>query len=172
MAKNKIEVGSVWSRHSFGTVVSVSKTQVLVRNEAGKEWPVGLDLFDDEFKTAKNGSFSSTTKLSRTEIIEKFESLQRQAVVVNFNKKVDKADLISNIQKVFRSNAGIPGVEQITKLVAADLDGENRTMTGYHFGNRDNFGRIHFTEVGQGARLVDPRTINWFIADDVKYEAR
>lgn len=160
---SKVEVGAAWSRHSFGKVLAVTPTAVTVENEAGKSWQVDPKLFADEFKTSSESDFTKTESLSRTATIQKFENLVGQAVTVNFNKKVDKADLL---KKVCACKSNLAAV---IKTLEDGLDGEERTMTGYHRGARDDFGRLHFTELGQGGRLVDPRTINWFIADGVKY---
>ena len=52
--------------------------------------------------------------------------------------------------------------------------GEERTMIGRHYGVTDEFGRLRFTamEKDGGLRLVDPRTVEWAIIDNIKYELK
>lgn len=156
------KVGASWSRHSFGKVTEVTAQAVTVKNEAGKTWQVDPKLFQDEFKTSSENDFSKVEKLSRTEVIQKFEGFVGQAVTVNFNKKVDAKELISKAE-------GLASKKSIITLLKASLDGEERTMVGYHKGNHDDFGRLHFKEMDSGMKLVDPRTINWFVTDGIKY---
>lgn len=186
-----IKKGNVWSRHSFGIVKEVGPSAVTVQNEYGKEWNVGLDLFNDEFKTVSNDPLDckNTVKLSQTDLATKFEEFSRVAITVNFFKKLDQKELLAKISESFdKAKTKAAAQTEVRKVLAESLSGEERTLTGYHYGARDTFGRLHFTFVETGTdgtqvtfrpsdpkvydkrhRLVDPRTINWFIADGTKY---
>ena len=191
--KNKsttIKPGFVWSRHSFGSVIKTTAQAVTVQNEVGKEWEVGLDLFKDEFEVVGfESDHTETVKLSQTELSQKFLDLPRQVVSVNFNKKVEDKETLGLVQAAWvRSKVAFDiKVKEILKDL---LTGEERTMRGYHYGTRDGFGRIHFTELAtyptgglseraptegqydKRHRLVDPRTINWFISEGIRYQVK
>lgn len=193
MTKRKIKKGDVWSRHSFGSVVDVGAAAITVQNEYGKTWQVGPDLFNDEFLAVSSDPLDYVTiaKLSQTDLASKFEEFSRTAVTVNFNKKLDPKDLMAKVSDAFASSKNKPAAEaEVRRILQENLAGEERTLVGFHYGARDTFGRLHFTLVetdknGQQTslrptdnsydkrhRLVDPRTINWFIADGVKYVAK
>lgn len=183
-------LGQVWSRHSFGTVTGVSPTAIRVMNEFGREWEVDPKLFADEFSAVGTTTTGQVVKLTQTELSTKFAELPRQAVTVNFNKKLDEKELIKQVQAL--SGLTKPVFDKKVKELLSDgVRGEERTMMGYHYGGTDAFGRIHFTEIAPDKngkqtmlkpadgktydarhRLVDPRTVNWFIAEGVRYEVK
>ncbi len=160
--------GEKWSRHSYGKVVGLNLVDntVIVQNETGFEWQVGMPIFEKEFKLAT--PFQKEEKLNQTDLIRKIEENQRIAMTVNFNKQVDEKTVADKVEGMIKEGK-VPTRRTLLKRVRELLVGEERTMVGRHSGAKDDRGRLHFTDMDKGPRLVDPRTINWAIIDGVKY---
>jgi len=81
------------------------------------------------------------------------------------------------------NNTAPKDVEKAFKAtVKRALEGEERLMVGRHFGSLDVNSRLHFVDMQIAKdpskdydtrnRLVDPRTINYFICRGVKYQVK
>lgn len=174
---NKIKQGDVFSRTSYGKVVANKGTSLIIENEKKLQWQIDKNIVESEFSFAD--SFSETKKMTRTELIELFKNNSRVAVTVNFNKKVDQKAVKDRLYELYPNKGSILSEAQfkkeVGKVVKEALEGEERTMRGYHVGSQDDTGRFYFQDldVADGRpRQVDPRTINWVIVDNVKYEVK
>ena len=177
---DKVKVGDVYSRHSFGKVIDI-QTQfdhhtrthhkvATIQNANGDKWTIGMSVVELEFTIA--GQFESEESLSRTALIELMKSFPRTAMTINFNKKVkttDNADQILDLINTAIKTGKAPTKTVVRKLAADQQVGDERTMVGYHVASFDEHGRLKFQESDKGQRLVDPRTINWAIINRVKY---
>ena len=86
------------------------------------------------------------------------------------------------IMKSYESSTPKTMEAAIKKAVKHGLEGEERVMIGRHYGASDDFGRVHFVdmEVVKDAskdydtrmRLVDPRTLQHLIVNNVKYNLK
>lgn len=181
---DKLKVGDVFSRHSFGRVIGFQDNPaggdklVQVENESGMKWCVSRDVLEKEFTT--NSQFASEKKVSATELASLFLNAKFTALTVNFNKKVETKEITKKLLALYPNKGGKSGLiskDDFKKLVKQEVDsllvGEERTMSGYHKGAVDVNGRVHFVDLeagtGYNMRLVDPRTINWVIYNGVKY---
>lgn len=160
---SKVKVGSVFSRHSFGVVTASDGYTYKLRNTDGFEWAISKDILAQEFSFADQ--HDTEAKVSRSEAIEILTKNSHTAMTVNFDKKLDPADVAAALQ----GGKGQLSDRDWQKAVAAALVGENRTMIGHHMGEFDEHQRLKFEEHGQGRRLVDPRTINFIVVNRVKY---
>jgi hypothetical protein len=71
---------------------------------------------------------------------------------------------------------------KLKKAVKKALEGEERVLVGRLLGTKDDFGRFHVIDMDIAEdksksydvrqRLVDPRTLNWLIVKNVKYEVK
>jgi hypothetical protein len=167
-----LKAGDKWSRHSYGTVLAVDRGTIRVENEHGLKWNIDTDLFEKEFNVADQ--FQATEKVTRTEMVEKITSAARLVMTVHFRKKPDHKDLVSAVTDLLDSKATRPKPRALSSLLKKATAGEERTMVGRHHGSSDEFGRLQFTamEKGGGLRLVDPRTVEWCIIDNVRYEVK
>jgi len=174
-SKSKVSAlspGDKWSRHSYGQVVRPDSQSVIVKNENGLEWSIDANLFEKEFNVA--GQFQTVEKLSRTEMVEKIVSAARLVMTVHFRKKPDHKTLVEAVTRLLDGVVERPRPRALSKLLKDTTAGEERTMIGRHYGTSDDFGRLQFTamETGGGLRLIDPRTVEWAIIDNVKYELK
>ena len=167
---SKVKVGSVFSRHSFGKVLDKGTDRgteyFKIQNLEGKTWTITADIVEAEFSFADQ--FETTETVSRTRAIEVLTENPYRSITISFRKKVDHKEVAKELAK---------GQEQLTKRqwtkkVKDLLAGEERTMEGYHTGTFDEHRRLRFNESGKGARLVDPRTVDWMIVGRTKYKVK
>jgi len=161
---SKIAIGSVWTRHSSGTVVGKRADRYTLRNEKGFEWDVvGHNIMEAEFAFADQ--HDSETTESRTSILEALKTHPSTAMTINFNKKADPKFVASELAKGQGGESDRAWNKKVKDLMA----GEERTMVGHHAGAFDEHQRLRFFSAAEGPRLVDTRTINWVICGRVKY---
>ena len=164
----KVKPGSVFSRHSHGTVLAVQPTArgsaYSMRNEYGFEWVIqGSDILENEFSFADQ--HEDEAKESRTKIIEVLTDNVRTAMTICFKKKPD----FKHISKVLADGKGSLSDRAWDKKVKDLCEGDERVMVGYSTGQFDEHQRLKFIEQGAGPRLVDTRTIQWMIVGRVKH---
>lgn len=177
---SELKTGSILSETQFYEVAKVVGDKVQLKNDNGENIVVTKQYAESLLNSADQ--FTSTEKLSRTELVEKFMSSTGVALTANFNKKVDEKDVLSEIMNVHQNTAPKDVEKAFKSSIKKALEGEQRTMIGRHWGNKDEFGRVHFVDmqIAKDAsksydvrqRLVDPRTLNWFIARGVKYQVK
>jgi hypothetical protein len=160
----KIKVGSVFSRHSFGKVMAIDthNGMMTIQNSNGDSWSIGAQIMEKEFSFAEQ--FESEETVSRTRIIELLTDNPRTAMTIQFNKKPDPKKIAKELEGGKTGTA-----KDWTAKVKSLLQGDERTMIGYHVCSFDEHRRLRFNETDKGQRLVDPRTLNWMIVDCVKY---
>jgi len=165
----RIEVGSVFSRHSHGKVTNITTDRggrkvYTLRNEHGKEWDVlGSDLLEWEFSFADQ--FDNEITDSRSKINEILLENRRIAMTVCFRKKAKDAAAA----KILAEGQGDLSDRAWLKKYRETTAGEERVMIGHHSGALDEHQRLRFIEQDKGPRLVDTRTTQWVICDRTKY---
>ena len=161
---SKIAIGSSWSRHSYGTVVGRRGNRFTLRDESGFEWDIdGANIMEAQFSFADQ--HTSTVKESRSVINEIIMSHRAQAMTVCFKKKAKHTD----VAKALKDGKGDMSDRAWSKHVKELIEGEERVMVGHHSGVVDEHQRLKFIESGKGPRLVDTRTTQWVIVDQIKY---
>lgn len=181
MKFNKLKVGEVLSETQFYTVDKTKDSKVQLSNDDGESIVVTKE-YAEKFLTSSN-QFTTTKKLSRTELTDKVMSSPRIAMTVNFDKQLKPADVINNlVDELHGSTKGTAASFKKKVKAALDLKGENRTMVGRHYSSMNELGRLQFTDMkaikkvdaayDSRQRLVDPRTLNWAIINGVKYEVK
>jgi hypothetical protein len=161
---SKVKVGSVFSRHSHGTVVSVRDGYYTLRNDGGFEWEIhGDNILENEFSFADQ--HDEEIRESRTRIIEIMNENGHTAMTVVYRKKPDP----KHVAKELAKGKGKTSDRAWNKKVKDLVDGELRTMVGYHTNSFDSFDRLRFHEHGKGPRLVDPRTVELLIVARQKF---
>lgn len=169
-----LKPGEVLSEQQYYRVLEKKANKVILKNDSGEIIQVDADYVENCLQSGEQ--FEKIQKVSRTEIIEKFINHSRTAMTVNFNKKLKEEEIKKQLYDLkFRNKTEYK--KEIDRVI--DLKGEERTMTGRHNGRVDEFGRVLFIDMqiekenSKGydvrQRLVDPRTINWCIIDNVKY---
>lgn len=127
-------------------------------------------------------TFAKEEKVNKTELAEIFMANPRVAMTVCFYKQVKEADVTAEIMKAYEGSTIKTMEAAIKKAVKKGLEGEERVMIGRHHGTQDEFGRVNFVdmEVQKDAtkaydnrfRLVDPRTLQYVIVNNVKYSLK
>jgi len=164
----KVEVGSVFTRHSFGVVTKVDPVakKLFLKNTAGVEWEISNDILEHEFSFADQ--YDTTETVSRTRAIEIMMENVGTAMTVNYHKKLEP----KVVAAALKAGQGKTSDRDWQKLVEGHLVGEERTIVGRHHGRFDEHQRLHFEEHDVGARLVDPRTIQWLIVNRTRYNVK
>lgn len=176
-----ITKGQILSESQFYLVEEVkSNGNIIVKDDNGTKVELSKEYADKMLSSAH--SFTKEEKVNKTDIANLFLSNSRVAMTVCFNKQVKEADVVAEITKAI-SNATLAEMEKaIKKGVKKAIIGEERIMIGRHYGASDEFGRIHFVDMeitkdltknyDIRMRLVDPRTINWLIVNNIKYSLK
>lgn len=160
----KVDVGTLWSRHSFGEVIGkmVDPEHGLIfnlRSDDGLEWGISSRVFEKEFSTADQSE--TTEKLSRTKVIDILKENPRTTMTVTYHKKPDH----KAIAALLEAGKGEFTTRKWNKTVKDAIAGEVCVVSGYHTGAFDGHQRLYFTKVGgklaanKRFRLVDTRTI-------------
>ena len=160
----KIAIGSVWSRHSYGTVTGRVGNRFTLRSEEGMEWDVdGANIMEAQFSFADQ--HTQEIKESRSTINEMILANRGIAMTICYKKKAKHTD----VAKALAEGKGDMSDRAWSKHVKDLIEGEERVMIGHHSGTLDEHQRLKFIESGKGPRLVDTRTTQWVIVDRTKY---
>lgn len=169
--------GEVLSETQYYKVVKKSGNKVQLVNDLGENIVVDNNYVNTCLTSA--AQFEKEEKISKTEAAAMFIANPYTAIMANFNKQVKEADVVKEIMTVYEDSTPKTMGEAVKKAVRRALHGEERTIVGRHTGNQDEFGRVNFTDMelekdptkdyDTRLRLVDPRTLNWFILRNTKY---
>lgn len=164
----KVKEGDVFSRHSFGKVIAIHRglNRIELRNSEGLQWHVDATILEQEFSFGNQ--YDGEEEVSRTDAIKAMMENPRTAMTINFNKKADP----KTVAKELAAGQGAMSAKEWNAKVSALMDGEERTMIGWHFGGMDAHGRLNFIEEANGPRLIDPRTINYVIVGRKRYNVK
>lgn len=178
-----MQKGEILSELQFYTVKEVSSTNIILTTDNNQDITVTAKYADAMLNSADD--HATTEKITRTELVSKFLSSTRVAMTVNFNKKIKEAEVKKEIVNLYPNKGGkIISQADFKKEVGRmlDLKGEERTMIGRHYGSQDENGRVSFIDMNAERdtskdydtrfRLVDPRTLNYLIVENVKYEVK
>jgi len=162
---SKVKIGSVFTRHSFGVVEEINGEDYILRNDQNKIWKVeGNALLEAEFSFADQYGFSE--KKSRTEINEIIAGNPRTAMTICYRKKPNHTEIAK------KTSTGKPdgmSDRKWSSTIKAMIAGEERVMVGYHTNSFDAHQRLQFIEHDTGPRLVDTRTVEWVIVNQVRF---
>lgn len=172
----KLVVGESLSETQFYKVEKIAGNQVQLVNENGDQIVVNDDYVNKALASASQ--FESTEKVTKTRLAEIFFENSRVAMTVMFNKQVDPKKVSENVSSIY-DQLGIGMTKQdFEKKIKAvmNIKGDERVMVGRHYGGIDVNGRVSFVDMnvtsGINTRLVDPRTLNYIIVNNVKYQVK
>ena len=177
MKFNKLKKDDICSETQFYTVSKIVGDKVQLRNDSGTDIVVDNKYAEACLNSADQ--FTSEEKITMTEAAAKFIASTGVAITVNFNKQVKEADVVKEIMEAYSSSTPKEIESKVKKSIKSALTGIERVMRGRHYGSMNELGRIQFIDMEEPRdsakdydprmRLVDPRTINWFICRGVKY---
>lgn len=182
MEFSKLKSGEVLSESQYYKVVKTQGDKVQLVNDEGSNIVVNKDYVENCLSSASQ--YSSEEKVTKTKLAEILTSNARQAMTVCFNKQVKPEDVQKKLSALYKDfGLGLTQEDYDKKVKAAlNLVGEERVMVGRHYGSPDVNGRINFVDMtlerdssktyDTRLRLVDPRTINYIIVNNVKYKLK
>lgn len=176
-----MQKGNILSESQFYIVEAVnSDGSLVVMDDNNNKIQLSKEYATKLLQSAH--TFTEEKKISKTELAEVFTVNTRIAMTVCFFKQVKEADVTAEIMKAYEGSTIKTMEAAIKKAVKKGLEGEERVMIGRHYGVTDDFGRVHFVdmEVAQDSsktydvrqRLVDPRTLQYIIVNNVKYSIK
>lgn len=178
MKYSKIKNGEVFSESQHYVATKITPTHLTLKPDSGDEIEVDK-AYAETFLTSGQQVNNPDENISKTQAAELFLANPYVAMTVNFNKKVDREAVEKQIVKAYQNSTPNEFEAAVKEALMIGLEGEERTMVGYHKGNIDNFGRISFIDMqlvrdprkpyDTRHRLVDPRSINYIILRDTKY---
>ena len=174
-----LKVGDVLSETQYYKAEAISGNKVQLVNDNGDKCVVDSEYVRKSLSSAIQ--FESIEKVTKTRLAEIFLENSRVAMTVNYNKQVEQKAVVDGITEIY-SNLTMGMTKEdfgkkVTKVL--NLKGEERMMVGRHYGSHDINGRVHFIDMmvekdgkkdyDTRQRLVDPRTLNYVIVNNVKY---
>lgn len=176
-----LKQGSILSESSYYVVKEVDAQYVWAyMNGDTTKQPIrlGKTYVEDFIKSAD--FFETEETCNQTEVIQKIMANPRTAMSIYFKKQDEKkkvkdftAEKAAKIAEI--RNAKVSDVEKllsdlIDNPITQTIPGQMRLIKGYHNGTTDERGRIQFVDMEDKNILkgVDPRTIQYFIANGVK----
>lgn len=167
---DKIQIGDYLSETQYYKVVDKKGGKIYVSNERGFEFNISSNIVEEGMLTANQ--FEEEKKVNRTDIVNLLENAKDTIFTVNFNKLPNEKSMLEELKNVKISDLG--SETELKKLAKRMNMGEERTLIGHLNHSEPKLGRSNVTDleipVGQHrSRLVDHRTINWLIINNVKY---
>lgn len=169
--------GEILSENSYYTVVKIAGNKVQLKNDKDEDIVVDSKYVDSCLQSAEQ--FSKEEAITMTEMAARFISNPGVAITVNFNTKVKEVDVVKEIMTAYEGSTIKDMETAVKKAVKSALVGTEKTLRGRHYGNMNELGRIQFIDMevtkdtskayDTRMKLVDPRTINFFISRGTKY---
>ena len=163
-----VKEGDKFSMLRYCTVTEVRADKFTVKTDDDNFWQVDKGIVGNSCFTAHQ--FNNEVKMTATELAERFEKVGDHVWTVCFHKKVDPdvvADVLLNVAEDVRQM----NQAKRRKLARELLVGEPRIMIGHILNHHpDVNGRLKVIDLEVGEeRLVDPRTLEWFIYQNTKF---
>lgn len=175
-----LKVNDILSETQYYRVDKIVGNIVQLINDKGeyitvsKEYAEQCLISADQYKEEK--------VITKTELASLFLSNPNIVMTVNFNKLVKEEDVVKQILTSYETSTPKQFETAVKKSIKNALVGEDRTMVGRHYGSINELGRIQFIDMkltkdisktyDTRLRLVDPRSINWLVLNDVKYKLK
>ncbi len=178
-----LQKGDIVSETTYSTVQEITKSGTAVLLDInGNKAEVGDSYLETMMNTADQ--YTNTEKMNQSELIKILLANPNKACSVYFKKQntaktkkkfnEDVTTWLEAAEKAFLDE-GRKGLKKFaTDQVQDYIPGEMRLMRGYHEGEQDDRGRIKFIDMEDEnkVKVVDPRTLQYIIVNDVKNEKR
>lgn len=167
-----VAVGDRLSEMQHYTVIEKKDDEAVLRNERGFEYRAQAGIIEEGMDSANQ--FIRTERISRTALVDVLESTAGCIFTVNFNKQATAEGNLERLNAAIANNfAGLRDEEAKAELAASFTRGEDRTIRGVLDRTEPKLGRTRVFDQdvanGNNQRLVDHRTINWLIYQNIKY---
>lgn len=174
---SKITKNSKFSETQYYSVHEIKQDGIILKNENGEGIEVTKEYAEQQL--VSSDQVNKQVMLTKTEAAEMFIAATNVVLTVCFNKQVKEADVLKEILEAHQNSAPKDIEKAFKATIKKAIQGEERTMVCKHFASKDDFGRVHCTDLeiekdpsktyDVRQRLVDPRTILWFILRGIKY---
>lgn len=176
----ELEAGSILGESQYYKVEKIVGNKIQLLPDGGESIIVDSKYVEKYLDSADQ--FNKEEKITKTQLADLFINNPRIVMTVAFykaskvkSKKAYKAELMEQAESVGIQflKLGSSAIEKaLENPVLSYILGELRVMRGRHYGDVDDLGRMHFTDMDATdarARQVDPRTIQYVIIDNIKY---
>ncbi len=178
---NKIQKGDFLSETQYYKVLNLEKEYVHVENERGFKSHIAYHIVGEGMYSAHQ--YREEREVTKTEMATIFSGIGDMVFTVNFNKQLKEKEAREALLQLY-ANQGEEILSQkkyakrIKEIVKSTFQGEERTLIGYKIGADQNLGRSLVIDLearrgtrayDQRIRLVDHRTINWLVYQNVRY---
>lgn len=113
-----------------------------------------------------------TKLVTITEMAKIFGFSSHEKLTVTFHKKIDSDNVFYDIYNLYQNSTPIQFKDNLKENVKTFLNGDERTLTGFHNGEMNEFGRYLLKIDESEFRWIDPRTITELIIDNTKYQVK
>lgn len=188
MSKLKsLKVGSILSENSYFKILAVNSNNITVQDINGVKSNIGNDYVEQVLDVADY--FTTEEKKTKTELADLLINNPRVAMTVAFYKqdtpktaKAYKAEKDAKINQIINASLGNTQKlleELVDNPILKYVPGALRVIKGFHRSSDvDELGRITFIdmeldgEIDSRKRLIDTRTIQSIIFNNVKYNLK
>jgi hypothetical protein len=177
---SRLKVNEYLCDIQYYKILKINPQQITVVNERGFEFDIDRDIVEEGLYSASQ--YQIEKAVTRTEICEILEQAGSHVFTVNFNRQVQEQELQDKLLEAIKQEAEKPDNERdiekaIKKLSKEALKGGERTLVGYLLQTEQKMGRslvidLQVPSDRNRIRLVDHRTINWLILQNVKYTVK
>jgi endo-alpha-1,4-polygalactosaminidase (GH114 family) len=177
---SRLKVNEYLCDIQYYKIIQINPQKITVVNERGFEFDIDRDIVEEGLYSASQ--YQIEKAITRTEICEILERAGSHVFTVNFNRQVQEQELqeklLETIKQEAEKLANDRDIEKaIKKLSKEALKGKERTLVGYLLQTEQKMGRSLVIDLQVAAernriRLVDHRTLNWLILQNVKYTVK
>lgn len=178
---SQLRKGDFLSETQYYRVLEIEKDYVYVENERGFKTHIAKNIIGEGMFTAHQ--YQEEREVTKTEMANIFTGIGDMIFTVNFNKQLREKEARVALLELYQHLEGEKTSQKdyekkIKKIVKSTFQGEQRTLIGYKIGLDQNLGRTLVVDLeirkgnrqaDQRIRLVDHRTINWLIYQNVRY---
>lgn len=180
----ELKVDESLSETQFYKVSKLTLDKVQLITDDGQSIVVDKNYVDKHLISASQ--FDIEKPITKTEAANLFISNPNVVMTVNYNKQAKEVDVKEELYKLYGNKGKIQSEadykKRVNNIVKSVMVGEERTITGRHFGLVTELGRVQFIDMEEKKdlakdydtrlRQVDPRTINYIILKSIKYKVK
>lgn len=170
---SEIKVGDYLSETQYYQVTKKTNETISVINERAFEFQISHNIVEEGILSASQ--FNDERIVIRSELVSILENAKDTVFTVNFHKLPNEKSLLEKLQDVRLADLG--DSVKLKKLAKSMNLGEERTLIGHLNHTEPKMGRSSVTDleipIGHHRnRLIDHRTLNWMIINNIKYRVR
>ena len=159
----QLAVGNWFSGTRYYQAVEEKGDSVICKSQ-GKSIEISRDIL--EYEMHNSSVYAEEQKISLTQVATQMAEANSKCFTVCFTTKVDE----KMVQEKLKSIKSKLSADQAKALAKEILVGKETQLTGRLSRAEGKLGRSLVIDLPtQGYRLVDHRTLRWFICDNVKY---